>query len=420
MAGEFSGKAARWLSWLARAGARETRLYGRLLQPAYLRYMSAQRKRVPRAGALTHGRERALAEAVAWLYRSQDAGPERGSRCFRVATGWSACYPEVTGYNLDTLFDHQRLTGATESHDRAVEMAEWELTVQLDNGAFQSGYVDQPAVPVVFNTGQVLQGLVRAYQETNDVRFLHSARRAADWLVDVQDPDGAWRHFCFLDAFRVTDTRIAYPLLLAWKATGNEAYRAAAVRSLRYVMSVQQENGWLPHCDNSIELLDQPNTHTLAYTTEGFLESGYLLDDEHVAAAGQRTADAMLRRFEIGRVLYGRYDSEWRPTVRWTCLTGCAQSSKNWLGLYRHTGSPWYLNAALRMNDYLVACQDVNSGHPGVRGALAGSEPFGGGYQPFTFPSWATKYFCDALIAERRAVSATPAAATAGRDPSAP
>jgi hypothetical protein len=346
----------------------------------------------------------ALSEAVAWLYRSQDAGEEDGSRCFRLAEGWSACYPEVTGYNLYTLFDHDALTGAPESSARAIRMADWLLTRQLEQGAYQGGYVDRPAKPVVFNTGQVLQGLVRAAQETGRDSYLAAARRAADWLVASQDPDGAWRRFCYLDAFRVTDTRIAFPLAETWKATGETRYRDAAEKSLRLVAGLQQSNGWFPQCDNSVPLVDQPNTHTLAYTTEGLLESGYVFSEPRFIAAGQLAADAMLRRFEIDGRLYGRYDSRWRPTVSWSCLTGCAQMSRNWLGLYLHNRNPIYLNAALKMNDYLCSCQDVSASNPGIRGAISGSDPLGGGYQPYAFPSWATKYFCDALIAERKAL----------------
>jgi hypothetical protein len=364
-----------------------------------------------------HSRAVALDEAIAWLYRSQDAGNEDGARCFRVGTGWSAGYPEVTGYILYTLFDHFHLTQCQESYNRAVRMADWLLTVQLESGAYQSGYTDEVPKPVVFNTGQVLQGLVRAYVETGKEVYLNAAQRAADWLVECQNPDGAWRRHCYLDVFRVTDTRIAYPLLQAWKATDNKHYRDAAIRSLRYVANLQRENGWFADCDNSLEWVDQPITHTLAYTVEGLLESGYLLDDEEIIAAGRRCADMMLRRFEVDKVLYGRYNARWRATVQWVCLTGCAQMAQNWLGLYRYTGSPWYLNAALKMNDYLCACQDVSSLHPGIRGAIAGSEPFRGGYQWYAFPSWATKYFCDALMAEHQALTSQSRVAQA-KDPS--
>ena len=379
------------------------------LRPAFLGYVLARGVATP-----SHDRETALEEAIRWLYRSQDAGEAAGSRCFRIAGGWSACYPEVTGYNLDTLFDHHHATGSAESRERAIRMAEWELTVQLPDGAFQGGYVDRPAIAIVFNTAQVLQGLARAFRETGDERFRRSGTRAADWLLESQDADGAWRRNCYYGVFRTTDTRVAYPLLDAWKSFGVDAYRAAAVRSLRYVAGRQSENGWFAECDNSIDFVDQPNTHTLAYTVEGFLESAYILDDEDALAAGRKAADAMLRRFEIDGALYGRYDARWRPTVSWACLTGCAQTAGNWLGLFRRTGHPSYLNAALKMNDYLVGRQNVGTRQPGIRGAIAGSDPIGGGYQPYAFPSWATKYFADALLAERRAletVAATSAAA---------
>ena len=383
--------------------AKRALLYASVARPGFVRYTLARRWSKWR-GPESHDRATALEEAIRWLYRSLDAGPQAGSRCYRIAGGWSACYPEVTGYNLDTLFDHHRAAGVTESRERAIRAAEWELTVQLDNGAFQGGYVDRPAVPVVFNTGQVLQGLVRAFRETGDERFRRAGERAADWLLESQDVDGAWRRNCYYGVFRTTDTRVAYPLLQAWQAYGVTAYRDAAIRSLRHVVAVQAENGWFPNCDNSLDLVDQPNTHTLAYTVEGLLESAYIINDEQILAAGRKAADAMLRRFEIDGVLRGRYDARWRPTVRWACLTGCAQTAENWLGLHRRTGHPSYLNAALKMNDYLVSRQDVQTREPGIRGAIPGSDPIGGAYQAFTYPSWATKYFADSLLAERRAL----------------
>lgn len=175
---------------------------------------------------------------------------------------------------------------------------------------------------------------------------------------------------------------------------------------MHHVVSVQQENGWFPQCDNSLALIDQPNTHTLAYTAKGLVECGIILNDKSALDAGQRCADAMLRRFEVDKVLYGRFDCRWKPTVKWVCLTGCAQVSKIWFMLYLNNGNPAYLNAGLKINDYLSTCQDVTTAHQGIRGAIGGSEPLGGQYQPYAFPSWATKFYCDALIIERRVLAA--------------
>jgi hypothetical protein len=385
----------------------------RSLHPSAVGYSARRRRRL--ATGAHSSRVIALSEAVAWLYRSQDAGREDGSRCFRIFGGWSACYPEVTGYNLYTLFDDAHQSGRSESFERAVRMADWLLTVQFPSGAYPGSYVDKPAIPVVFNTAQILQGLIRAGQETARGSYLEAARRAADWLVSVQDADGAWRQYCYIGAFRVTDTRIAYPLLEAWKETKDEKYRAGAIRSLRHVISTQQPNGWFPDCDNSLELVDQPNTHTIAYTVEGLLESGYILGDETFVAAGRRCADALLRSFEAASVLRGRYDAQWNATVPSVCLTGCAQTARNWLSLYSWTRDKTYLDAAVSMNDYLCASQDVETSDAALRGALSGSEPLGGEYQPYAFPSWATKYFCDALIAERRLLAKSSPSESAAR-----
>lgn len=375
-----------------------------LLQPKYLRYAMRYRMRKPRLRPPVQDRQTALREAILWLCRSQEAGPDQGSSCFRMATGWSRGYPEVTGYNLHTLLEYYTLTGDTSAYEHAICMADWELTVQLDCGAYRSGYVGSPHGPVTFNTGQVLQGLVKAFLVTGQGTYMDAARRAANWLLEVQDPDGAWRKCVYLGEFRVTDTRVAYPLLEMWQASGDDRYREAAVRNLRYVATLQSGNGWLPLCDISLDLIDQPLTHTLAYTCEGFHKSGAILKDDLFIQAARLTADGMLRRFEIDGVLYGRYNSDWQGTVPWTCLTGCAQTSEIWSLLAMRFKEARYLRAALRMNDYLCACQDVSERDPAMRGAISGSEPLGGDYQPYTFPSWVTKYFCDALMAEARAL----------------
>jgi hypothetical protein len=36
-------------------------------------------------------------------------------------------------------------------------------------------------------------------------------------------------------------------------------------------------------------------------------------------------------------------------------------------------------------------------------GAIPGSFPIWGRYEPFAFPNWATKFFCDALMIEQEA-----------------
>jgi len=374
----------------------------------FFRTLLRYRLRDPRGAKLPpQDRKVALAEAVHWLLRSEDSGPDDGSSCFGLRFGWTAGYPEVTGYILYTLLKYHKLTREADAYNKyATRMADWELSVQLPCGGFQGGYVDSKREPVAFNTAQVMQGLTRAYEATQDERYVDSACRAGDWLVEIQEEDGAWCKHVYLGEFRVTDSRIAFPLLQLWRCTGDRKYHDSAIRSLAFVSELQHANGWFPLCDNSKAHVHEPLVHTLAYTCEGLLKSGILLQENSFVECARCTADALLRRFEVERVLRGRLDSRWRGTVNWACLTGCAQASEIWSLLSLLGGDVWYLNAALRMNDYLCAVQDLTTRIPGIRGALPGSEPFGGGYHPHAFPSWATKYFCDALMCEDAAFEA--------------
>ena len=60
-------------------------------------------------------------------------------------------------------------------------MAEWLLSLQLDSGGFP--HRTDLAVPLVFDTGQIMFGLVSAFRETGGKRYLNSAERAAQWLT---------------------------------------------------------------------------------------------------------------------------------------------------------------------------------------------------------------------------------------------
>ena len=52
-----------------------------------------------------------------------------------------------------------------------------------------------------------------------------------------------------------------------------------------------------------------------------------------------------------------------------------------------------------KMNNLLVFIQSSTmDGRKEVKGALQGSFPIWGRYEPFAFPNWATKYLLDSLM----------------------
>ena len=105
-----------------------------------------------------------LRAALEWIYRAQDAGTDRGvSHSYVIGRGWLPSYAETTGYIIPTLLNWWHVYGDEEARRRALEMADWETDVQLEDGGV--GSLASPG-PVVFNTGQVLFGWIAAFEAT--------------------------------------------------------------------------------------------------------------------------------------------------------------------------------------------------------------------------------------------------------------
>jgi hypothetical protein len=112
-----------------------------------------------------------------------------------------------------------------------------------------------------------------------------------------------------------------------------------------------------------------------------------------------------MRIFELRRFLAGEFDNRWKSDVSYSCLTGDAQIAGVWLRLFEAEGDVRFLNAALKLNDYVKATQRPFSLHPGIRGGIKGSHPIYGHYTRFAFPNWAAKFLADSLMLEEQVMS---------------
>ena len=323
----------------------------------------------------------ALEEALRWLTVAQDRVGTGGVGSYEFY-GWTQGYPEVTGYIIPTIWDCRNVLGQEKLAERAVRMADWELRIQNEDGGWEGGVEGQNETSLVFNTGQVIRGLLRTHQETGDGRDLDAAIRAGDWIVKHQEEDGSWTRANHLQMKRVYDSYVSAPLARLAQVTGNEAYERAAIRNCDFVLRQQRENGWFDNCDNSPHFNDQPITHTLGYTIDGLLETGELLGREDFVAAGTKAADAVMCRVSPSGLLLGRFDDRWRPRVRWSCLTGCAQMGVIMMKLYTDTGDERYADTASRLTDFLIYVQRLNAVGQNRSGALPGSYPIWGTYVP--------------------------------------
>jgi len=352
-----------------------------------------------------------LRAAIEWICRAQDATGDGGvARSYALAyltffgrRGWLPSYPETTGYIIPTMFDYAKMTGRGDLVERAVRMTDWECDIQLSNGAVQGGTIDAPGTAAVFNTGQVLFGWIRAYQETGRQRYLDAAIRAGDFLLSVQDPDGAWRKA--LGGFASTgltsytyNTRSAWGLQMLGDATGRRAYHDAAVRNVEHALTEQLPNGWFRN--NCLYDPVRPLVHTIAYALRGVLEIGIATGETQFVSAARRGADELLMRQREDGSLAGRYNERWEPAVRFSCLTGVAQMGTVWARLYDATADEKYVPGLQRANRFLQRVQWLGTGNPGLDGGISGSFPLHGRYNHFQVLNWAVKFFADSLMFE--------------------
>ena len=343
----------------------------------------------------------ALLSAVTWLITAQKATVDNGFGSYHLVHGWSSSYPETTGYIIPTLLEYARKHNQPEAADAAVKAADFLVDIQKISGGWQGGRVNENRPEIVFNTGQVTRGMLAAFQYTGDKKYLVSAIKAGEWLALVQHPEGFWKTHALMEQARVYDTFVDVPLLQLYETTGEIRFRDAAVRNLEWVVNAKMRpNGWFEDCDNTIRRNDKPILHTIAYTLDGLVDSSTILKEPRYLEAAINGSSKLLDLFLRQGILNGRYDSEWIGREYFIC-TGGAQMAIVWMKLYREGHGEPYLEAARKMNRLLIFIQARNARERDVtRGAIPGSFPLWGRYEPFAYPNWAAKFFCDALLLE--------------------
>ena len=332
-----------------------------------------------------------------WLKRSFDVTGDGGSSAYYTQLwkpfGWRLSYPETTGYIIETLLDYDEYYPDMDLKIYAQKAADWICSLQLREGALPGGFSDS-LEPSIFNTGQMMLGLIRMFEQNGKQKYFDTFQKAAMWLTKNVENDGSWKIGAYVkDHTPGYYTRVIWPVLWANKYIKNSEIEEKMRMALSYykfrVTPEKSIRDW------SFRAGQKAFTHTIAYTIRGFYESSILLEDEELNSFTIQLAEKVLILRELKGQLAGWYDEKWNGDYWFTCLTGNCQMSIIFNKIYEQTSDPRFLNTAIKVFDDIISYQKM-SGNVNKRGALPGSAPFYGRYLSLRYPNWATKFFLDA------------------------
>jgi uncharacterized protein YyaL (SSP411 family) len=339
-----------------------------------------------------------LHPTLLWLKASFDATNQRGSAAFYAPlrfpfSGWSAAYPETTGYIIETLLDYHTLNGEQWLFEYSKNAADWICSLQKKNGALPGG-LGENGEESVFNTGMMLFGLIRIFEKTQDEKYKIVIEKAVNWLLSILEKDGSWQKGAYINDYVPSYyTRVVWAILKANSILENEKIPFLMQQALDFYKAKVNENGTIQNW--AFEKSSPAFTHTIAYTQRGFLEAGILLNDEKSIEIAKRISLIISDLLERNKKIAGTYDENWQADYSFICNTGNAQLSLNAARIYEHTGDIFYLNLAKKI---FKTVENAPSRIPikGFRGSIQGSSPYWGKYIKFAAPNWAAKFWLDA------------------------
>lgn len=350
--------------------------------------------------------DQCLHHSAKWLIHAQKNGSTNGFATYYYNSGWTSDYPETTGYIIPTLLRYSSYANSQwseQAKESAISAGEWLLTIQREDGGWPGGYIDQMRPSVVFNSGQILRGMLSLYELTGEEKWKTASLKAINWIWNQLDKEGRFSTNDFMGAIRVYGTYVVVPII-EWSAhfpEHKQEWFKQSQKHLNWVLTQQNELGWFSNCDNTLHKNDRPIVHTIAYTVDGMWNAGLLLDNEDYKQSAIVPARVLATEFLSRGILNGRYNSSWNGSENFI-PSGGAQLAITWHSMYEHTGELIWKHAFEKMNKTLCAIvlRGAKQGDD-CFGALPGSFPMWGRYEPFGLPNWATKYLLDSLMNER-------------------
>ncbi len=283
-------------------------------------------------------------------------------------TGLKKPYPEVSGYYIPTLLNWGY-------RDLAVQYAKWLCNIQKSDGSW---WDTNDQLPYVFDTGQILKGLiaVRDIYPAVDEHII----RGCDWLISNIEDDGRFHQVDDREwddvsgwSSELIHLYCLSPVIKAADVYDRPEYKNTAVKTKEYYLSKHRA-----------EILDfHLLSHFYAYVMEALLDVG---EEELACEAMNRVASLQKDDGSVPGL----------SDVHWVCSTGLFQLALVWYRLGE-------MDRGDRAFSYACKLQNDSGGWYGSYAHQDHPEEI-----PAYFPSheisWAVKFFLDALKWKNKAL----------------
>ena len=349
--------------------------------------------------------KKSLKLSIGWIKKSVDSRTG-GSRAHRYLGGaWGKPYPATTGYIIPTLLEYHTNYLDDEVKEIALKMGDWLIGLQYPDGSFPGGQINslKPSgyIPSVFNTAQIIDGLVALYKHTGELKWKNSAVSAANWLAAGVDDGGCWNIGNYKSGFNPSYyTQVVWPMLQAWQLCNDESVLLKSKLVIERIIGLKNDFGVIE--DWGFKKGEEAFTHTIAYTIRGIQESSKILcEEKRLYNILNESLEKIIRKVELTNgKLPGLYNSRFKKAGTFSCLTGNSQLAICLMEYYEFDGDIRILNPVFKLIDYVMSRQRrfLNIG------GIPGSYPIWGKYMIFRFPNWAVKYHAESLM---RAINIT-------------
>ena len=208
---------------------------------------------------------------------------------------YSYMYSEISGYLITSLIFYYKVSGRAVFLKCAKRSADWLIRVaQHQNGGFKCLFLINKKLAFkykedliyAFDNGVIITGLVNLYEETKDRKYLVSAIKSANFIINffLKKNNEVKAVFSLSKKKFIEDkaewsmisgsyhTKIAMGFLNLYRITKKKKYREVGENILNIYLKKQKKNGEFPSTKKNT------NLHPFCYSVEGYWACGKYLD----------------------------------------------------------------------------------------------------------------------------------------------